>query len=88
MCNTAIVYLMFPNTLLVPQADHIEIQRMFPVDGRTDRAVMETGFYVPEEVVTEDQKRHWEKNFDLLVKVVSNEDFVVGRALTPAPRPT
>lgn len=81
MRNTAIVYLMFPNTLFVPQGDHIEIQRIFPVDGRTDRAVMETGFYVPKKPTTEEEKLHWEKNFDLLVKVVSNEDFPVGRSM-------
>jgi phenylpropionate dioxygenase-like ring-hydroxylating dioxygenase large terminal subunit len=81
MRNTAIVYLMFPNTLIVPQGDHIEIQRIFPVDGRTDRAVMETGFYVPKRPTTEEEKLHWEKNFDLLVKVVSNEDFPTGRSM-------
>ena len=81
MRNTAIVYLLFPNTLFVPQGDHIEIQRIFPVDGRIDRAVMETGFYVPTKPTTEEEKLHWEKNFDLLVKVVSNEDFPTGRSM-------
>jgi nitrite reductase/ring-hydroxylating ferredoxin subunit len=81
MRNTAIVYLLFPNTLLVPQGDHIEIQRIFPVDGRVDRAVMETGFYVPKPPATDEEKLHWEKNFDLLVKVVTNEDFPIGRGI-------
>jgi imidazolonepropionase-like amidohydrolase len=40
MWNTTIVYSMFANTIFSPQGDHMEIFRMFPVDGRTDRAVM------------------------------------------------
>lgn len=42
---------------------------------------METGFYVPKQPTTEEEKLHWEKNFDLLVKVVSNEDFPTGRSM-------
>ena len=42
---------------------------------------METGFYVPTKPTTEEEKLHWEKNFDLLVKVVSNEDFPTGRSM-------
>jgi len=42
---------------------------------------METGFYVPKPPATDEEKLHWEKNFDLLVKVVSNEDFPIGRSI-------
>lgn len=81
MWNTAIVYVLFPNTLLVPQGDHIEINRIFPVEGRPDRAVMETGFYVPKAPTTQAEKDHWDKNFDLFIKVVMNEDFPAGRSM-------
>ena len=50
MWNTTIVYSMFANTVFTPQGDHIELFRMFPVDGRTDRAVMETSLYIPKPV--------------------------------------
>ena len=38
MWNSTIVYSMFANTIFAPQGDHMEIFRMFPVDGRLDRA--------------------------------------------------
>ena len=80
MRNTAIVYLLFPNTLFVPQGDHIEIQRIF---RSTDASIARSWKRddVPKKPTTEEEKLHWEKNFDLLVKVVSNEDFPTGRSM-------
>ena len=79
MWNTTIVYSMFANTIFSPQGDHMEIFRMFPVDGRTDRAVMETSLYIPKPVETPDEKRHWDANLALAIKVITTEesyDFV------------
>src|SRR6202007_721031 len=45
MWNTTLVYLLFPNTALLVQGDHVELARIFPCDGRTDRAVMDLGLY-------------------------------------------
>jgi hypothetical protein len=59
----------------------MEIFRMFPVDGRTDRAVMETSLYVPKPVETEDEKRHWDANLALAIKVITTEDFPAGRTM-------
>lgn len=81
MWNTTIVYSMFANTVFAPQGDHIEIFRMFPVDGRPDRAVLETTVYIPKPVETEDEKRHWDANLALAVKVVTTEDFPTGRTM-------
>ena len=55
--NTAMVYSLFANTVLVMQGDHIELFRIFPVDGRPDLAAMETTLYVPTPVETADQRR-------------------------------
>ena len=81
MWNTTIVYSMFANTIFTPQGDHIEIFRMFPVDGRTDRAVMETSLYIPKAAETEDEKRHWDANLALAIKVITTEDFAAGRTM-------
>ncbi len=81
MWNTATVYTLFPNTVFVTQGDHIEIHRIFPREGRPDRAVMETTLYVPKAPVTEDEKAHWRKNMDLVMKVVTTEDFPAGRSM-------
>ena len=92
MRNTAIVYLLFPNTLFVPQGDHIEIQRIFPVDGRIDRAVMETGFYVPKN--RQPRKRScigrristcWSRSFPTRI---SRPGAACKSASVPAPKPT
>ena len=81
MWNTTIVYSMFANTIFAPQGDHMEIFRVFPVGGRTDRAVMETSLYIPKPVETAEEKRHWDANLALAVKVVTTEDFPAGRTM-------
>jgi phenylpropionate dioxygenase-like ring-hydroxylating dioxygenase large terminal subunit len=81
MWNTTIVYSMFANTIFSPQGDHMEIFRMFPVDGRTDRALMETSLYIPKPVETVDEKRHWDANLALAIKVITTEDFPASRTM-------
>ncbi|MBS0244351.1 MAG: hypothetical protein JSS20_19445, partial [Proteobacteria bacterium] len=81
MWNSATVYCLFPNTLFVAQGDHLEIHRVFPAEGRPDRAVMETSFYIPRPVANEDEERHWKANLDLLMQVVMREDFPAGRTM-------
>lgn len=81
MWNTTTVYALFPNTLLVTQGDHMEVHRVFPAEGRCDRAVMETGFYIPKQPTTDEERNHWQKNLDLVMKVVLTEDFPAGRSM-------
>ena len=81
MWNTTIVTQMLANTVFSPQGDHMEIYRMFPVDGRPDRAVMETSLYIPKTAETEDEKRHWDANLALAIKVITTEDFPAGRTM-------
>ncbi len=81
MWNSAIVYCLFPNTLFVAQGDHLEVHRVFPAEGRPDRAIMETSFYIPKAVASEKEDQHWKANMDLLMKVVLGEDFPAGRSM-------
>ncbi|MEZ5854406.1 MAG: aromatic ring-hydroxylating dioxygenase subunit alpha [Hyphomicrobiaceae bacterium] len=81
MWNTAIVYSLFANTVLVPQGDHMELFRIFPVAGRPDRALMETTLYIPKPVANEEERRHWDANLELAVKVITTEDFPAGRSM-------
>lgn len=81
MWNTTTVYSLFPNTLLVTQGDHMEVHRVFPAEGQPDRAVMETGFYVPKAPTTDAERQHWQANLNLVMKVVLNEDFPAGRTM-------
>jgi len=81
MWNTSMVYLLFPNTVLIVQGDHVELARVFPREGRTDRSVMELGLYVPQAPVTAEERTHWDKNMQLVLDVVTGEDFPTGRSI-------
>jgi phenylpropionate dioxygenase-like ring-hydroxylating dioxygenase large terminal subunit len=81
MWNTTIVYSMFANTIFSPQGDHMEVFRIFPVNGQVDRAVMETSLYIPKPIETADEKRHWDANLALAIKVITTEDFPAGRSM-------
>ena len=81
MWNSAIVYSMFPNTLLIIQGDHVETHRVFPTENRVDRAVMETALYIPRPIADEDERKHWVANMDLVMNVVATEDFPAGRTM-------
>ena len=79
--NTTLIYALFPNTLLMIQGDHVELARIFPCEGRVDRAVMELGLYVPKAPTSEEERTHWDKNMQLVLDVVTGEDFPTGRTI-------
>jgi phenylpropionate dioxygenase-like ring-hydroxylating dioxygenase large terminal subunit len=81
MWNTTLIYALFPNTLLMVQGDHVELARIFPSDGRVDRAVMELALYVPKAPATQEERTHWDKNMRLVLDVVTGEDFPAGRSI-------
>jgi phenylpropionate dioxygenase-like ring-hydroxylating dioxygenase large terminal subunit len=81
MWNTTLIYALFPNTLLVLQGDHAELARIFPSEGRADRAVMELAIYVPKAPTTDEERSHWDKNMQLVLDVVTGEDFPAGRTI-------
>lgn len=81
MWNTTLIYSLFPNTLLVLQGDHVELARIFPREGRVDRAVMDLALYVPRAPATEEERTHWDKNMQLVLDVVTGEDFPAGRSI-------
>ena len=79
--HTALVYQLFPNSVFVMQADHAEIWRVFPKVDRVDACVVELGFYIPEPVATDSARRHWERNMDLTIRTVIEEDFAVSEGM-------
>jgi phenylpropionate dioxygenase-like ring-hydroxylating dioxygenase large terminal subunit len=81
MWNTTVIYSLFPNTILMLQGDHVELARIFPREGRADRAVMELGLYVPRAPATEEERVHWSRNMQLVLDVVTGEDFPAGRSI-------
>jgi phenylpropionate dioxygenase-like ring-hydroxylating dioxygenase large terminal subunit len=81
MWYSTIVYSLFPNTIFIVQGDHVEVNRMFPSEGRADRAVMDLGLYVPKAPTTDEERTHWDKNMRLILDVVTGEDFPAGRTM-------
>ena len=72
--HTAIVYVLFPNTVFIFQRDHVESWHIFPED-RPDRCVMYVSLYIPEPAASDSAKRHWDNNFNLLMTTVEQQDF-------------
>lgn len=79
--HTAIAYVLFPNTVFVMQGDHVETWRVYPWRNRVDRCVMYLDFHTPEPVISAAAKGHWERNMDLLVRTVVEEDFPVSAGM-------
>ena len=79
--HTALVYVLFPNTVFVVQDDHLEIWRVYPMKNAVDRSAIVLDFLVPEPVVSESARAHWERNLELVVRTVSDEDFPTGEGI-------
>ena len=73
--HAVILYLLFPNTMLIHQIDHVEVVQAYPADA--DRSTVTFSLYTPTAVTTAGARRHFQTNFDLLVNVVEREDFTL-----------
>ncbi|MBL4867738.1 MAG: Rieske 2Fe-2S domain-containing protein [Pseudomonadales bacterium] len=72
--HTALVYVLFPNTLFIMQGDHLETWRVYP--GATpNESRMHVSLYAPDPIDTESASRHWDNNMTLLMNTVKKEDF-------------
>lgn len=71
--HTTIEYFLLPNALLTHQLDHIEFWRVTPI--AVDRCLVSTSLYAPESIDSEQAKKHWKKNLDMLLQVTESEDF-------------
>jgi len=81
IAHNTIVYVLFPNTVFVMQVDHAETWRVFPVDGRVDECEMYLDFFVPNPIDSDSARRHWERNMDLTIRTVCDEDFPVSETM-------
>lgn len=73
--HSSLVHLLFPNTLVTWQMDHIETWRFYPSAGRDDACVVEGAMLVPEAPTTDGARRHWDNNWQILMATVRDEDF-------------
>lgn len=73
--HSSLVHWIFPNTILTWQMDHIETWRFFPAPGRDDACRIEGAMLIPKAPASDGAKRHWEKNWRILLQTILEEDF-------------
>jgi phenylpropionate dioxygenase-like ring-hydroxylating dioxygenase large terminal subunit len=79
--QSIVVYLLFPNTVLVMAQDHLETWHLFPAGNGVDETRMYVSLYTPEPALTDSARRHWNNNFDLAMATVENQDFPVSEGI-------
>lgn len=73
--HSAMVYLLFPSTVVVMQIDHVETWRVVPHPTDPTKSVTELDFFVPDQPVAGVTDTHWDKNWKLTIDTVIDEDF-------------
>ena len=64
-----------PNMLITHQIDHIETWNFYPDGDDPGSCVIKTSLYAPRVPQSEKERGHWTKNLDLLMRIVTGEDF-------------
>jgi len=75
------LYVLFPNTVLVWQLDHVELWQIFPGPNAPDDGLVQLSLYTPAPATTSAARQHWDKNLELVLHVVENEDFPLGEGI-------
>ena len=78
--HLAIIYQIFPNTILVWQGDHFEVWSSFPA-GAPDAMAARASMLTPSGRTGPDYESRWDKNWRILMETVVDEDFVVARTI-------
>ena len=73
--HSALVYVLFPNTVFVMQIDHIETWRVTPDPHDPSKSTCDLDFYIPKLPETASESAHWERNWQLTIDTVIDEDF-------------
>ena len=72
---TTMVYLLFPNSVMLYQKDHIETWRMTPHPTDPTRCTAEFDLYIPKGETSERSNRYWERCWQLIINTILEEDF-------------
>src|SRR4029077_859033 len=81
LAHSVVLYNLFPNTMLIHQIDHVEVVQAYPGSRGVDSATVVFSLYTPEPATTDAARRHFQANFDLLLRTVEHEDFVLGEQI-------
>jgi phenylpropionate dioxygenase-like ring-hydroxylating dioxygenase large terminal subunit len=75
------IYVLFPNTVFILQGDHVETWHVYPSGDGVNEATMRVSFYTPEPPASEKARQHWDRNFNLLMATVEDEDFPLAEGI-------
>ncbi len=78
---SAIICVLFPNTVFIMQGDHLETWHVFPAGNGIDESAMYVSLYTPEPALTDSARGHWDRNFALLMATVEREDFPLSEGM-------
>ena len=78
--HVAIIYQIFPNTVLVWQGDHFEAWSSHP-SGSPSSVAARASLLAPPDLVGPEHEARWDKNWQILMDTVQSEDFVVARTI-------
>lgn len=79
--HLVILYVLFPNCVLVWQGEQVELWQIFPDADDPASSLLQLTLYTPAPAETEKARRHWDRNLELVLHVVENEDFPVGEGI-------
>jgi phenylpropionate dioxygenase-like ring-hydroxylating dioxygenase large terminal subunit len=79
--HSVVLYLLFPNTILIHQVDHVEVVQAYPGPAGPDTTIVVFALYTPEAVASDAARAHFQANFDLLLDVTEKEDFRLGEQI-------
>ncbi len=68
-------HVLFPNFLLTQQIGHVETWQFFPDGDDPHRCFIRTSIYAPKEPTTEKERNYFMRNLDIVMNVVTTEDF-------------
>ena len=79
--QSTIVYIVFPNIVVVVQLDHYEIWRLYPVGGKVNEVKVHLDFHGPKPATTNKAVEHWRRNMDLVMRTFETEGFPIGESI-------
>lgn len=79
--HITVAHFFMPNMSLLRQPDHFELLNFVPHPRESRKCRMQMRILTPTPAVTEEERRHWDKNWDILMAVLRDEDLVLNRAL-------
>ncbi len=81
--HATMVYLLYPNTVLIWQVDHVELFRLYPLGDKGDQTLLYTSVLSPGAVTSDSERRHWARQLEFLISV-TEEDFSMGPTIHDA----